>query len=324
MQTKLRFSVLALVLMFSFYPIVYASGVAAQQEEQAKKPPFELHKIADGVYAAIAVRDGNSGFVVGDDGVAVIDTFTTADSARLLLEEIRKITPLPIRFVVNTHYHLDHTGGNGVFAAAGATIVAHRNVRAWARSENLKFFGTNPKPEQKAMVESIALPTVVYDNQIELFLGSRRLMVRHLAGHTGGDSIVEVPDAKIVFCGDLLWKTHIPNLIDASTAPWIETLNRLANDYSNAIFVPGHGDIAAVADVRVFRDYLIWLRETVAKAQADGKSGDALVEAVMPALKEKYGTWSFFAGLAKPDILLTAQELTGKKRLPGMPMINGQ
>ena len=311
-----------LALLLSSFSIYGGRAVPAPQE-QTKEPPFVLHKIAEGVYAAIAEHDGNSGFVVGDDGVAVIDTFTTSDAAGELLAEIRKVTKLPVRFVVNTHYHLDHTGGNGVFAAEGATIVAHRNVRAWARTENLKFFGPDPKPEQKARVEGIALPTVVYSNEIELYLGSRRLVVRYFPGHTGGDSIVSLPDVKVVFCGDLLWKTHLPNLIDASTGPWIETLNRLAKEYAVATFVPGHGEVAETADVTVFRDYLATLRSAVSKAQAEGKSGGALVDAVMPALKDKYGTWGFFPYFAKSNILQTADELAGKKRLPGLAQSTG-
>lgn len=320
MQTPIRISLLILVLLLSPVCLV-GRGPAPRPQPPARQPPFVLHKIGDGVYAAIAARDGNSGFVIGDDGVAVIDAFTTADSARALLEEIHRLTKLPVRFVINTHYHLDHTGGNSVYAAAGATIVAQRNVRAWARTENLKFFGPNPKPEQKAMVEAIALPSVVYDDGIDLFLGSRHLVVRHYPGHTGSDSIVAVPDAKVVFCGDLLWKTHLPNLIDASTGPWLGTLDQLAKEYAGWTFVPGHGEVADTADVTALHGYLVTLREAVAKEQKEGKTGDALVNAVLPTLKEKYGTWGFF-GFAKSNILQTGQELAGTKRLPGMPQTN--
>src|ERR1051326_2995632 len=120
----------------------------------AETPDFTVKKIGEGIYAAIGADGGkagsNAGFVVGSNGVVVIDTFEGMEPARALLAEIRKITKLPIRFVVNTHYHLDHTGGNAVFSEAGATILAHKNLRAWLRTENLKFF-RDPKPEQKAM-----------------------------------------------------------------------------------------------------------------------------------------------------------------------------
>src|SRR5438874_844154 len=162
-------------------------------------PDFTVRKVGDGVYAAIT-RDGgksgsNAGFVVGDDSVAVIDTFVDVVPAQQLLVEIRKITSLPIRFVINTHYHLDHTGGNKVFADAGALVTAHQNLRGWLRTENLKFFGQNIKPEQKARVDALVLPQLTYDDGVHLYLGSRLVIVYFLVGHTGGDSVVFVPDA---------------------------------------------------------------------------------------------------------------------------------
>ncbi|HZE25183.1 MAG TPA: MBL fold metallo-hydrolase, partial [Blattabacteriaceae bacterium] len=111
----------------------------------ADSADFTVKKVGEGVYAAIGADGGkagsNAGFIVGSNGVVVVDTFEDVAPARDLLTEIRKITNLPIRFVVNTHYHLDHTGGNAVFAQAGATILAQRNLRSWLRTENLKFFG---------------------------------------------------------------------------------------------------------------------------------------------------------------------------------------
>src|ERR1700735_4551609 len=203
-------------------------------------PDFQLQKVGNGIWAAI---------VIGEDGVLVVDTCQDPRPAKALLAEIRKLTPLPIRFVVNSHYHLAHVNGNDVFAAAGATIVAHRNVRAWMRTENIKMLDPPLTPEKKARVESLTLPTVVHDGHIELYLGSRRINVRYYPGHTGGDSVVFVPDARVVFCGDMLWKDHIPNLIDASTGAWIESLDAMQKDamqkdYGPSTWVPGHGGIA--------------------------------------------------------------------------------
>ena len=283
-------------------------------------PDFTVKKIGEGVYAAINPDRGkagsNAGFIVGTTGVAVVDTFIAAEPAKELLAEIRKVTSLPIRFVINTHYHLDHTGGNAVFAEAGATIVAQRNVRGWLRTENMKFFGATPKPEDKARVEALALPDVVYSDAIDLYLGSRLLEVRYMLGHTGGDSVVLVPDANVVFGGDLIWQKHLPNLIDASTQPWIQTLDSLLQEHPSATFVSGHGDVATAADVRDFRNYLNTLRTDVAKAQSDGKSGQELVDAVTAQLKGTYGQWGFFNNFITRNIQQTSDELAGKKRIP--------
>ena len=284
------------------------------------EPDFRLQKIGDRVWAAIVndqgLAGGNAGFVIGDDGVLVIDTFQDPHPAKALLGEIRKLTPLPIRFVVNTHYHLDHVNGNDVFAAAGATIVAHRNVRAWMRTENIKMLDPPVTAEKKARVQSLTLPGVLYDSHIELFLGSRRIDVRYYPGHTGGDSVVWIPDAHVVFCGDMLWKEHVPNLIDASTKPWVESLDAMQKDFGPSTWVPGHGGIANAQDVATFRRYLADLRDGVRREQAAGKSGDALVQALLPGLKSSYGKWGFFSDYAAVGIEQTAQELSGTKRVP--------
>jgi cyclase len=280
---------------------------------------FTVKKIGDGVYAALGADGGkagsNAGFVVGSNGVVVIDTFEDPAPARDLLAEIKKVTPLPIRFVVNTHYHLDHTGGNAVFAEAGATILAHRNLRGWLRTENLKFF-RDPKPEQKSMVEALVLPDEVYSDAVDIYLGARKIQVRYMLGHTGGDSVVIVPDANVVFGGDLVWQKHLPNLIDATTSEWVKTLDKLLADHPSATFVSGHGDVATVSDVRDFHDYLVTLREAVTKARADGKADQALVDAVLPQLQDKYSSWGFFKAFSTRNITQTAAELAGTKKVP--------
>jgi cyclase len=285
----------------------------------ADTPDFTIKKLGDGVYAALGVDGGkagsNAGFVVGTNGVLVVDTFTDSAPARELLAEIRKVTNLPIRFVVNTHYHLDHTGGNAVFAEAGATILAQRNVRGWLRTENLKFFGANPKPEEKARVESLALPDMVYTDAVDIYLGSRLIQVRYMLGHTGGDSVIIVPDANVVYGGDLIWQKHLPNLIDATTSDWLKTLEKLLADHPSATFVSGHGDLATPQDVRDFHDYMVDLREAVAKAQAAGKSGQELVDTVSAQLKDKYGQLAFPRFLPR-NIAQTAAELKGEKKVP--------
>lgn len=308
-QMKIQHVVL-LVLVGSFLP----ASLSAQTAD------FTVKKIGEGVYAAVSPdrskAGSNAGFIVGSNGVAVVDTFVGVEPAKELLAEIRKVTNLPVRYVINTHYHLDHTGGNAVFAEAGATILAHRNVYGWLRTENLKFFGATPKPEDKARVEALALPDMVYSDAVDIHLGTRLIQVRYMLGHTGGDSVVFVPDANVIFGGDLIWQHHLPNLIDASTQPWIQTLDKLLAEHASATFVSGHGDLATASDVRDFRDYLTTLRADVAKEQSSGKSGQELIDAVNAELKEKYGQWGFFNNFVNRNIQQTADELAGKKKIP--------
>ena len=169
-----------------FLPCIFLLCVtSALRAQEPTAPAFTLKPLGPNVWAAIDNRNlkgvaagANAGFVIGDDGVVVIDTFVMADAAKQLLAEIRKLTKLPVKFAINTHYHADHVGGNAVFADAGAVVLAERKVRGWIHPENLKFFGKDIKPEQKAMIEAITAPTMVYDQAVNIYLGSREIQVR--------------------------------------------------------------------------------------------------------------------------------------------------
>ena len=300
--------------------LVYDTGTPRAQAPAGEW--FTLNQIAPGVWAAIDNPKAkqrsyaNAGFVIGDDGVIVIDTLTGDEVGRHLLQEIRKLTNLPVKFVVNTHYHGDHVAGNKVFTDIGARVLAHRNVRRWIHPENLRMLGDNPKPQLKSYVEQFVAPTVSYTDAVDLYLGSRVVQVRSFPGHTGGDSVVILPDAKTVFGGDLVWRNIVPNTVDGSTKPWIQTLDTLANAYAGYTFVPGHGDVSTAQDVTTFRDYLTTVQKLVADARASGKSGAAITQAVMPVLTEKYGQWDGFGYLAPRNIAEAEAELNGTKRVP--------
>lgn len=318
-----------LQILVSLSSLLLAMAAVGVAQEQAPPPPptlpFTLKAVGRDMWAAIDVgghAGSNAGFAIGDDGVAVIDTFEYPQAAQALLAEIRKKTNLPIKFVINTHYHIDHVGGNRVFADAGATVMAQRNVRDWIHRENLKFFGGNDaKPQQRALVEGLFAPELTYEAGVTLYLGSRELRVKTYPGHTGGDSVVFVRDEKgndVVFCGDLFWRRSLPNLIDATTRAWVETLTSLTAPVppEGTVFVPGHGDVGSGADVEEFRRYLVDLRAMVAGSVKEGKSGDELVAAVMPQLTDKYGQWGIFQHFSKPNIVQVAAELRGNKVVP--------
>lgn len=301
------------------------AAVCTQGTLRAQAPTdvwFTLTKIGPNVWAAIDNPQlkqrsySDAGFVLGEDGVIVIDTLTSDDAAGHLLKEIRKLTHLPIRFVINTHYHGDHVAGNTVFADAGARVLAHRNVRTWIHSENMRLLGDKPNPDLITFIKRFAAPSVTYTQAVDLHLGQQVIQVRHFPGHTGGDSVVIIPDAKVVFAGDLLWRHVIPNTIDGSTKAWIQTLTTLANDYAGYTFVPGHGGIATAQDVIVLRDYLATVQTLVANARASGKAGEAVSATVLPALKNKYAAWEGFDYLVPRNIAEAEAEQSGKKRIP--------
>ena len=301
------------------FGVAFGGSAAAQA---APSLPFVLKQVGPGVYAAI---DGpqhkagsNAGFVIGDDGVLVVDAFFNLDAARALVAEIHRITPKPIRYVVNTHYHLDHTGGDQALRDAGAIIIAHRNVRGWVRTYNVNLLGPQITPEFKAQIAALPLPDVTTDKDLTVWLGSRKVVVQTVLGHTGGDLSIYVPDANVLFTGDLLWRKIPPNLIDGSVAQWQATDSRFAAmpDAAHIIFVPGHGDVAKLADVKDFHQYLLDLQRLVAAGRKAGLSGDALAKGVEPKLKALHPDWMISDRAAVAEVRYMDEELAGTKRRP--------
>jgi len=320
-----------------------APVVAAPKAED----DFQIVKVADGVYAAIAkpggLASGNAGFVIGKDGVLIFDTFGTPAAIEELIAEIQTLTKLPIKYAINSHYHLDHTGGNQVLTARGVPIIAHENVMIWQTTKNKKFL---PAPEElakrKADAEKqlAALPAEQADKRVQLEktlrrldaltavkltnptktfksgamtldLGKRKVILATLPGHTGGDVFAYVPDADVVFSGDLGWSKTLPNLVDATVNDWIPTLDQILKQYPTAKYVPGHGGVAQASDIRDFRDYLDDLRARVKQGIATGLTLDQAKQQL--TLPEKYKGFAF-QNFAVPDVENMYKELTGTKQ----------
>jgi cyclase len=284
--------------------------------------PFVLKQVGPGVYAAIDGPEhkagSNAGFVIGDDGVLVVDSFFTLAAARALVGEIHRLTPKPIRYVVNTHYHLDHTGGDRALRDAGAIIIAHRNVHGWVRTENVHLLGPQITPAFRAQIAALPLPDLTTDKDLTVWLGARKVVVRTVLGHTGGDLTVFVPDAKVLFTGDLLWRKIPPNLIDGSVKQWSATDADFAAmpDAAHITYVPGHGDVASLADVKDFRAYLTDLKRLVAAGRKAGLKGDALAQEVTPKLKALHPDWPISDRTAAFEVRYMDEELAGTKRRP--------
>jgi len=284
--------------------------------------PFVLKQVGPGVYAAIDGPDhkagSNVGFVIGDDGVLVIDAFFNVDAARALVGEIHRLTPKPIRFLVNTHYHADHTGGDQALRDAGAVIIAHKNVRGWVRTNNVNLFGDRITPELKARIQALPLPDLTTDKDLTVWLGARKVVVQTVLGHTGGDLAIAVPDAKVLFTGDMLWRKIAPNLIDGSVKEWMATDAALAAmpGAAHTTYVPGHGDVADQSDVKDFNAYLGDLRRLVSEGRNSGLRDEALAQFVAPKLKALHPDWTISDRAAAAEVRYMDQELAGTKRRP--------
>src|SRR5712691_9823123 len=306
---------------------------------------FQLVKVADGVYAAIAkpggLASGNAGFVIGDDGVLIFDTFLTPAAIEELIGEIQALTKLPIKYAVNSHYHLDHTGGNQVLVARGVPVIAHDNLIQWQTTRNKRFL---PAPEElqkrradavkqlsetpedqkdkraplerqirrldAMMTIKLVNPTVTFGSgTVQLYLGKREVILWTLPGHTGGDVLAYVPDANVVFTGDLGWAQTLPNLVDATVNDWISTLDKITSQYPTAKCIPGHGNVAEAAEIKDFRDYLGDLRAAIMKMIDEGLTID---QAKQAKVGQKYRNYAF-QNFAVPNIEDMYKELKGTK-----------
>lgn len=318
------------------------NSAAAKPEDN-----FTLQKVADGVYAAIAkpggLASGNAGFVVGDDCVLVFDTFFTPQALEDLLTVIESETKKPVKFAINSHYHLDHTGGNQALTSRGIPIIAHDRLIEWQTTKNRRFLplveelqrrkteltqrlNETPadKPDQRTQIErqlrrldammgiKLTNPTVTFSAGVtRLYVGQREVLLFTLPGHTGGDVLAYVPDANVVFTGDMSWRKTLPNLVDATVNDWVPSLDKVLTDYPNARFVPGHGEVATAEEVREFRDYLADLRSRVQQAIADHLTLDQTKERLK--LPEKYKGFGF-QNFATPNVEDMFKELSGTKK----------
>jgi glyoxylase-like metal-dependent hydrolase (beta-lactamase superfamily II) len=301
---------------------ILIGAAAAARSAPGEADGFDLTEVKPGVYAAVARPGddstiGNAGFVVGSDAVLVVDSFATPAAAERLLARIRKATPRPIRWLIDTHHHLDHWGGNSVFAKAGATVVAQENARTGMQAR-----ATSPDAQDATdrARRALVLPTVTYREAMSIWLGDRRVDVFTKPGHTHGDSLVSVPDADVLFGGDLLQKNTVPNLADARIDAWIRTLDELAPRFPTATIVPGHGGVARPLDIRGLRDFLVTVRLAVARGLAEGKSGPALAEEVVPQLAPfRKWTWSEHLDGAVADAERQIRDTAANPTPPSVP-----
>jgi glyoxylase-like metal-dependent hydrolase (beta-lactamase superfamily II) len=196
-------------------------------------------------------------------------------------DAIAKISPLPIKYVVITHYHGDHVGGNAPFHNDGATIVAHDNVRIRLAAGTINAVSGNKTPP----VEPAALPTETYmvgDKKLEV--GGRVAVLKHVyAAHTDGDTWVMFPDANVLAAGDVYGSRTYPNLdwgsggtIDGMILA-LETFLKAANDTTK--IVPGHGPVATKANLQEFHDMMVTARDRVKKLYDAGKTEQEVLAA---------------------------------------------
>ncbi len=216
----------------------------------------------------------NAGFVLTRDSVVVIDGLGSPALARELREEIRRITPLPVRHVIVTHFHADHIYGLQVFKDEGAQILAHRSGREYLLSETAQRRLASSRQELAPWVDDetrLVEADRWIDGDTVLEVGGQRLQLRHAGpAHTPEDLVVWVERAQVLFAGDLVFRGRIPFVGQADSRGWIQALSGLIALQPRTI-VPGHGPLSQAPgpDLELTRDYLQHLRLTMGAAAAN-------------------------------------------------------
>jgi len=289
MKTPARTAVIGLLAL-----LLLPTRAVAQDFEAVK---IETIPLADGLHM-LTGRGGNLAVSTGADGVFLVD-----DQFAPLTEKIRaaisEISGAPLRFVVNTHWHGDHTGGNENLGKAGAIIVAHENVRARMSVEQFQAAFNRTVPAAPAA----ALPVITFRSDVTFHLNGQDVHVFHVdPAHTDGDSIVHFRGANAIHMGDTFFNGNYP-YIDLGSGGSVDGVVAAADralelaDAETRI-VPGHGPLGDRAALVSYRDMLAGVRERVRELIAQGKSVDEVVEArPTAAFDAKWG-----GGFMKPDV----------------------
>jgi glyoxylase-like metal-dependent hydrolase (beta-lactamase superfamily II) len=259
-------------------------------------------EIGRDLYAFTAEGDPNSGIIVGDDGVIVVDAQATPALAGEVIQRVRQVTEKPIKYVVLSHYHAVRVLGASAYRAQ--EIVASDTCRAMIAERGQEDwdseYGRFPRLFRGAeAIPGLTWPTLTFKGAMSLYLGKRRVDLMHIGrAHTAGDIIAHVPDANVVFSGDIVEYKSACYCGDAHFANWPGTLSRLAGFKAEAL-VPGRGEALVgtetVAEgIALTGQFLRDLYEPVQRGVARGAPLKACFDAATEAMRPKYGTWPIF------------------------------
>ena len=275
----------------------FASGTDLGEKHVA------FDEIGPGLYGYTAEGDPNSGIIVGDDSVMVIDAQATPVLAGEVIARVRQVTDKPIRYVLLTHYHAVRVFGASAFNEA--EIVASDTTRELiverGQQDKDSEMGRFPRLFRAAetVPPGLTWPTLTFTGDLRVWLGKREVHLKHLGrAHTAGDVVAHVPDADVVFSGDLVEYHSACYCGDAHFTDWPVTLSRLDGVKADAL-VPGRGDALVGAGtvseaIALTRDFLRDLYEPVKRGVAKGASLKQCFDETTAAMRPKYGAWPIF------------------------------
>lgn len=299
------FVVVVTVLAGSFFVVSSADA------QEATPVRIVATQVRGSVYM-LEGQGGNMGLLVGSDGALLIDD-QFAPLSEKIMGAIQAVTDADVRFLVNTHWHQDHTGGNENFGKAGAVIVAHENVRKRMSVEQfIEAFERKVPASPRA-----ALPVVTFAESVRFHLNDEEVHVFHVVGaHTDGDSIIHFERANVFHLGDIYFSAGYPYVDTSSGGTFdgviaaVDQVLAMANDETKLI--PGHGPLTGIAELRSYRAVLGELRSRIVTLLEAGKTVDEIV-AAKPSQDhdEQWGT-----GFMKPDqwVRIVTKSLASKRK----------
>lgn len=294
---------------------VACASLPASAQQDFSKVEIKAEKVAEGLWM-LTGSGGNIGVSAGPDGVFLVDDQYAPLTGRIKAA-VATLSDKPIRFVLNTHWHGDHVGGNENLGKDGAVIVAHENVRKRMSTEQFNRMFNRATPASPA----VALPLVTFAESVSFHLNGQTVDAVHVPpAHTDGDVIVFFRQANVIHAGDTLFNGMYP-FVDLSSGGSMDGMigaaDRIlaAGDAATKI-IPGHGPLATKADVKAYRDMLAASRDAVLPLVKAGKTLDE-VKAAKPtaALDAKWGNGSVKADLWASVVYLSY----GGKESPAAP-----
>jgi len=272
-------------------------AVPASAQQDFSNVQIKTTEVADNVYM-LAGAGGNIGVSVGDDGVFIIDD-QFAPLSEKIMAAIGELSDKPVSYVINTHWHGDHTGGNENFGASGAVIVAHENVRErMSTKQFMKAFGRAVPAAPEA-----ALPVVTFSENTTFYFNNAQIQVMHLpSAHTDGDSMVLFTEANVLHMGDTFFNGFFP-FIDQSSGGTLDGVisaaeKALALSNDETVIIPGHGPLSNKSDLETYIAMLMEVKTTMTALIESGTSRDDVLSA--NPLAELGKTWG--NGFMKTDV----------------------
>src|ERR1700739_3161762 len=294
--------------------VALLSGAAAAQQQDFSKVEIKVSKVSGNIYM-LEGAGGNIAASIGEDGIVIVD-----DQFAPLAEKIQAslkslgVTDKPVRFVINTHYHGDHTGGNEPFANAGSTVIAQDNVRKRMETGGTAGNGGSIKMETKPAPRG-ALPVITFDHDVTVHLNGEDIRALHFpAGHTDGDAIIFFPKNNVVHMGDDLVRYGFP-FIDVtgggSAQGMIAAMEKVSAQLpADVKVIPGHAALSNLDDVRA---YTKMLRETSAAVQKAINEHKTVEQMKQEKILAPWAKWS--GGFLDADKFIETlyNSLTGSK-----------